>query len=265
MRATRLVALTVVSCVLLITLPAAAQDADLRSSNGAATPAAAASASAASPSPDWGTGSGIHQWIPASAFQPRNTGTQWGEHATGRRYVINPASYGNYPLDLQGPVNLPSGALLNGLRYYWCSADPNSEIQAWLTWYPEADFTSSTNLTSTLSGAAVGCTSYFQNAAVTIDNYSGQYVVNVSFGAVTPLLDFRGVRLFYHLQVSPAPGASSFSDVPTSHWAFQYIEALAASGITAGCGGGNFCPDTPLTRAQMAVFLSKALGLHWPN
>jgi hypothetical protein len=36
-----------------------------------------------------------------------------------------------------------------------------------------------------------------------------------------------------------------------------------ASGITAGCGGGNYCPDAPLTRGQMAVFLSKGLGLHF--
>jgi hypothetical protein len=35
--------------------------------------------------------------------------------------------------------------------------------------------------------------------------------------------------------------------------------------VTAGRGNGNFCPDQPLTRGQMAVFLSKALGLHWPH
>ena len=31
-----------------------------------------------------------------------------------------------------------------------------------------------------------------------------------------------------------------------------------ANGITAGCGGGNYCPTRPVTRAQMAVFLLKA-------
>jgi len=51
--------------------------------------------------------------------------------------------------------------------------------------------------------------------------------------------------------------------VPTGHWAFQFIEALNASGITTGCGGGSFCPDTKLSRAEMAIFLSKALGLHY--
>jgi hypothetical protein len=73
-----------------------------------------------------------------------------------------------------------------------------------------------------------------------------------------------GVGVFWRRQVSPAPATASFGDVPADHPFFQFVEALAASGITAGCSGGNFCPDSPLTRGQMAVFLAKALGLHWP-
>ena len=53
--------------------------------------------------------------------------------------------------------------------------------------------------------------------------------------------------------------------MPATDAGFPYIEALVASGITAGCGGGNYCPNAGLTRRQMAVFLAKALGLHWPN
>jgi hypothetical protein len=76
---------------------------------------------------------------------------------------------------------------------------------------------------------------------------------------------FSWVEIWWRRVVSPAPATATFNDVPTSDPAFQFVEALAASGITAGCGGGNYCPDAPLTRRQMAVFLSKALGLHWPN
>jgi cytochrome c peroxidase len=47
-------------------------------------------------------------------------------------------------------------------------------------------------------------------------------------------------------------------------FATNFIEELAAAGITAGCGPGNFCPDVPLTRAQMAVFIESALG-NTPN
>jgi hypothetical protein len=76
---------------------------------------------------------------------------------------------------------------------------------------------------------------------------------------------FGYFEIWWHRTVSDPPAAATFGDVPASHPFFQFVEALAASGITAGCAGGNFCPDAPLTRGQMAVFLSKALGLHWPN
>ena len=57
----------------------------------------------------------------------------------------------------------------------------------------------------------------------------------------------------------PAVGAGTgFGDVPTSYWAAAFIKQLAVEGITSGCGGGNYCPESPVTRAQMAVFLLKA-------
>ena len=38
----------------------------------------------------------------------------------------------------------------------------------------------------------------------------------------------------------------------------RITEDFAAQGMTGGCGGGNFCPSSPVTRAQMAVFLVTA-------
>jgi Zn-dependent metalloprotease len=49
-----------------------------------------------------------------------------------------------------------------------------------------------------------------------------------------------------------------FADVPIGHPFCGFIEKLASDGITGGCGDGNFCPDNPVTRAQMAVFLVAA-------
>jgi len=51
---------------------------------------------------------------------------------------------------------------------------------------------------------------------------------------------------------------TGFGDVPPTYWAAAWIKQLAAEGITTGCGGGNYCPENPVTRAQMAVFLLKA-------
>jgi len=51
----------------------------------------------------------------------------------------------------------------------------------------------------------------------------------------------------------------SFGDVPCpGGFAVDWIEQLSSEGITAGCGGGNYCPGDPVTRAQMAVFLLRA-------
>ena len=74
---------------------------------------------------------------------------------------------------------------------------------------------------------------------------------------------FGYVEIWWRRVVSDPPATPTFGDVPASHSFYQFIEALAKSGITGGCGGGNYCADAPLTRGQMAVFLAKALGLHW--
>ncbi len=47
----------------------------------------------------------------------------------------------------------------------------------------------------------------------------------------------------------------TFNDVPPTYWAWSFIERLYYNGITGGCGGGNFCPGSTVTRDQMAVFL----------
>ncbi len=60
--------------------------------------------------------------------------------------------------------------------------------------------------------------------------------------------------------VPPDATGTLFLDVPASAFAADWIEELASLGVTAGCGGGNYCPDATVTRAQMAVFLLKTLN-----
>ena len=59
---------------------------------------------------------------------------------------------------------------------------------------------------------------------------------------------------------APPNVSATFTDT-AAHWAADWIEQLAAEGITSGCAGGLYCPENPVTRAQMAVFLVKAFGL----
>ena len=65
----------------------------------------------------------------------------------------------------------------------------------------------------------------------------------------------------YGPSYSPPPCTGVFSDVPCPSLFADWIEDLAAEGITGGCGGGNYCPQNPTTRGQMAVFLAKTYGL----
>ena len=58
---------------------------------------------------------------------------------------------------------------------------------------------------------------------------------------------------------SPPACAGIFADVPCPGPFTNWIEQLSAEGVTAGCGAGNYCPGSSVTRAQMAVFLLKTL------
>jgi hypothetical protein len=51
-----------------------------------------------------------------------------------------------------------------------------------------------------------------------------------------------------------------FGDVPDSNPFHDDISAIALAGITTGCGGGNFCPNGTLTRAQEAAFVHRGAG-----
>ena len=60
---------------------------------------------------------------------------------------------------------------------------------------------------------------------------------------------------------TPPASSPGFSDVPPGYWAAAWIKQLVAEGITSGCGADTYCPESPVTRAQMAVFLVKTFSL----
>ena len=107
-------------------------------------------------------------------------------------------------------------------------------------------------------------TDFIGPLGIQIPDHVDAFILDVEQGPSPHFQFFGWVEIWWHRTVSPAPATASFNDVPTNHPFFQFIEALHASGITGGCGNGNYCPDTPLTRGQMAVFLAKGLGLEWP-
>jgi hypothetical protein len=179
---------------------------------------------------------------------------------------------------LYAPLNmLPNGSRLTQVSAYLFDNEINGTepgvnlCRGWVDSATGADPGFDCPVSIHTSGAP-GDTVIFENIAVPIlyrqdiDGDGTIEVVNYWINAVTwpATTGIRMVRLRWRRQVSPAPQSATFNDVPTSDGAFQFIEALVSSGITVGCGGGDYCPDAPVTRRQMAVFLAKALGLHWP-
>ncbi len=64
----------------------------------------------------------------------------------------------------------------------------------------------------------------------------------------------------------PACTGTLFADITCTTPFDAWIEQFVRDGITAGCGGGNYCPGSPVTRDQMAVFIEKAMRgtSNWP-
>jgi hypothetical protein len=58
--------------------------------------------------------------------------------------------------------------------------------------------------------------------------------------------------------VPPPATGTVFADVPASGFAAAWIERLSAESISSGCGSGNYCPTSAVTRGEMAVFLLRA-------
>jgi hypothetical protein len=87
-------------------------------------------------------------------------------------------------------------------------------------------------------------------------NYCPEEVVTRAQMAVFLLRSEHGATY-----TPPAASGTMFADVPASYWAAEWIEQLAAEGITGGCGGVNYCPNGSITRAQMAVLLVRTFNL----
>jgi hypothetical protein len=165
---------------------------------------------------------------------------------------------------LAAPIHLPAGALVTSVTYYYYDTSTTAEPLGYVAGTNTDGITYNylqPIVFPNFSGGPSSVTAVLPTP-LTINNSTSHYSIFAELPQDTRL--FR-VRVIYKLQVSPAPATASFNDVPVGNPYHRFVEALAASGITGGCGGGNYCPDAPVTRAQMAVFIAAALGLHWPN
>jgi hypothetical protein len=166
-------------------------------------------------------------------------------------------------LTMIAPLHLDEGAVVDLILWDNCDF-AGGQMSLVLGDFTDSNVTSLASFPSATK-AACGLDGFIlQTPYVNVTNSGHELLVTVGQVLGGPTLTGR-VEIWWHRSISPAPATATFNDVPTTDPAFQYIEALVASGITVGCGPAVYCPDAPLTRRQMAVFISKALGLHWPN
>jgi len=98
---------------------------------------------------------------------------------------------------------------------------------------------------------------------------SGTCTANVRFSPISPGDKTAKLSIRVHdpsigTQNVPFTGSgelcsTTFSDIQ-GHWAENFIRTIACNSITVGCGGGNYCPENYVTRAQMAVFIILSMG-----
>lgn len=210
------------------------------------------------PLPDWGTLNYVTYSMAPFQFNGYNAAND---------NMINGYGFNRYctaNCNLNDAPHLPTGARIYGfeLDYY----DGGSGSVGMAIGYCPYNASGCTLISSAVYSATTSGYGYITRIGLnhTVDNFNNSYLVDIYLSGGGSLHRLVGAHVFYYLQVSPSPGSATFWDVPTYHPFFRYIEALARSGITSGTGGGAYSPDAAVTRGQMAVFLSKALGLHYP-
>lgn len=213
--------------------------------------------------PTYGTANRTILTLPAWDFVPRLSSAITKADVTFTSRCMDAASP---DFNLRAGLQLPNGALLERIVLEAC--DYTNSDQITLVVNQCAIPSDACLTTAVITGNAFdgGCDMFVGDLAspIQIDNTNYTYYFEIELPPGCNLGTFRAARASYRLQVSPAPLAATFDDVPLLHPQRQFIEALAAAGIATGCAPLRYCPDDPVTRGQMAVFLAKAMGLHWP-
>ena len=225
-----------------------------------------ASAPAAAESPGsiaesaYGTAATSATTLHSSAFLPNESATGYVRVGTWN-YRSAAAAGGEF----SAPLTLPQGAQVNLVRFYLCDDSTVAGLRLYLQRCPH-DQTACNYviLASTSDPADDGC-EVITGGGFDIDNTQYHYRLLIIDDDGSNVTRFKAVQLEWVRRLSPPPASATFADVPVGDDLHPYVELLAAAGITTGCGGGDFCPDQPVTRGQLALLFARALGLHYPN
>lgn len=84
-------------------------------------------------------------------------------------------------------------------------------------------------------------------------------LIALIFGSIKPTPVYAQENVLSNVS---AYATTEFTDVPLTHDFYSTIMTLVSRGIVNGYGDGTFGPDDAVTRAQVAVMLTKALNLN---
>lgn len=219
---------------------------------------------------DFGSGTN-YLMIPGTAFVPSNSATGY------QKPFLFLSRTGGGDSEFTHELTLPPGALIQSVTAYVGDTNAAQDVTLRMCILFATSGTGANQDLNCDSGIGVpavsttgtpGSTALLMNVNRTFNNLvagaENTHIILVHLGAADSTTKLHSVRVQWKRQVSPGPATATFpNDVPTTHPLFRFVEAMAASGVSGGCGPGAFCPDAPITRGQMAVFLAAALGLHW--
>lgn len=190
------------------------------------------------------------------------------------------------------PLDLPEGSLVSNITFWYYDNSPLQEIKFYVGKTTQSLAASTPTLPTislnllglNFSSGVLGASTNMRTAVVSpsspfvYDSWDNStspathidYNLFVDIPPALGLLNlggvgFSGALITFNRQIAPAPATATFDDVPTTHPFFNEVQQLSKSGITLGCGNNNYCPDSPVTRGQMAAFLSRAFGLQWDS
>ncbi|MBK9209562.1 MAG: S-layer homology domain-containing protein [Anaerolineales bacterium] len=177
--------------------------------------------------------------------------------------VLSTADYiAAYGLDVTPPA-VQTITRVNPTPTALTSADFTVTFSESVTGVDLSDFTLTTSGVSNVTVSGISGTGSVYT--VTVNTGSGNGTIrldvmndnSIKDAVLNPLSASFTSGQTYTVSKSPV-----FADVPFSYWANSYIERLYSAGITGGCSivPLNYCPDSTVTRAQMAIFLLK--GVH---
>jgi S-layer homology domain len=186
-------------------------------------------------------------WVNSHAVQILTLCTSWNTGGWVQAIYdispyVSPGQTGDIIFELSTDRTDPSRWLIDDVTFHKTFADISNT-------HPFAPYIEALYQAGITSGCSTNPSVYCPDAFVT----RGQMAVFLE-------------RAMGNSSPNPSPNGM-FTDIPPAHPFKPFIEELYNDGVTSGCSTSplTYCPDSPVTRGQMAVFIERALGNFSPN